>query len=200
MTTPKTLICGIDEVGRGCLAGPLVAVAALFKGWDVGCPDVDDSKKIHKKRRRKVFRGILWSPELIDFGIGQVSVEEINDTGIDRANATAFHRAVSRLSTRPNYLVVDGNEGVPGWGPNQRAEPKADGTYEVVGAASILAKVIRDAYMDELNILYPGYKWESNKGYGSKAHILGIRALGPTRFHRTKFISKIVNNQTEWSF
>jgi len=199
MTTP--LICGIDEVGRGSLAGPLISVATLFIGHATGCPDVDDSKKMTPKRRERTFKQLCCSPFLVDFGIGQVSVPEINERGIDWANAESFLRAVNNLPTKPAHIIIDGVNGLKGGGHHSiQVEPKADGKYPVVSAASILAKVIRDAYMIELDSLYPGYRWGQNKGYGTQDHILGIKSLGATRFHRTRFISKIVSPQTGWSF
>lgn len=197
---PDTLICGIDEVGRGCLAGPIVAVAALFTGWDPGVPGVDDSKKLNDRTRRRLFRGLCRSPFLVDFGIGIGTVDEIDSAGIDHANIMAFSRAVESLPTQPNWLIVDGEKGVPGWHTNQEVVPKADGLYPVVGAASILAKVIRDDMMCELGQDYPAYKWHSNAGYGSKAHRDALQAVGPCVHHRKKFIRKIVEPQTGWSF
>lgn len=195
---PQTLICGVDEVGRGCLAGPMLSVAALFRGWGVGCEGVGDSKKLTAGRRESVFRGLLTSSELIDFGIGEVSVREINDMGIDHANIVAFQRAVEGLPVRPNYVVVDGVKGVPGFYPHEMLVlPQADGSVPVVGAASILAKVIRDALMRELHERFPVYAWDSNKGYGSKAHIQAIREHGPCLHHRSLFIRDIISQQME---
>lgn len=193
-------VCGVDEVGRGCLAGPLVSVAALFYSWDTGVEEVDDSKKISAKKREKIFKKILHSPRLIDFGIGIVSVEEINDMGIHHANVLAFSRSVQMLPQKPKALVVDGTVGVPGWGPqNMLVEPKADGNYPVVSAASILAKVIRDSHMQELSALFPHYCWNKNKGYGTKDHTDALRQYGGTIHHRRKFISNFVTLQTGMS-
>lgn len=195
---PQTLICGIDEVGRGCLAGPIVSVAALFKTWDVGCKGVDDSKKLSGKNRAIVFSSLLRSPELIDFGIGDVGVEEINQMGIDQANILAFDRAIKSLPIRPNFIIVDGNKGAPGFYPHEMlVEPQADGTYPVVGAASIIGKVIRDGLMDELHVSHPNYAWNNNKGYGSKTHITALKAYGATQHHRKLFIREIIKTQTE---
>lgn len=195
---PQTLISGVDEVGRGCLAGPMISVATLFRGWEVGCLGVDDSKKLTAKKREEVFHRILQSSELLDFGVGEVTVEEIDKMGIDQANIFAFDRAVKSLSQRPNYVVVDGVKGVPGFYPHEMlVVPKADGTYPVVGAASILAKVIRDALMDELHVRHPAYAWNSNKGYGSKDHIAALKQHGATNHHRPMFIRSIISSQTE---
>lgn len=196
---PQTLICGVDEVGRGCLAGPIISVAALFRGWVTGCEGVDDSKKLTPKRRSELFKTILRSEELVDFGIGEVGVEEIDRVGIDQANIFAFDRAVKALPYRPNYVIVDGIKGVPGFYPQEMLVlPKADGLYEVVGAASILAKVIRDSLMGELHTRYPIYAWNSNKGYGSQEHITALRQHGPTIHHRPLFIRDIVPSQMEF--
>jgi ribonuclease HII len=195
---PATLICGVDEVGRGCLAGPMLSVAALFRSWNTGCPDVDDSKKLSPKKREKLFRELLHSPDLLDFGVGEVAVEEIDKMGIDQANVLAFDRAVKALRTRPNFLVVDGLRGAPGWHHNEMlVTPQADGKYPVVGAASILAKVIRDSLMVELHSRHPVYAWNSNKGYGSPDHITALKSHGPTPHHRSLFIREIIQPQME---
>lgn len=198
---PQTLVCGIDEVGRGCLAGPLISAATLFRSWLVDCDGVDDSKKLSAKRRQSVFKSILRSKELIDFGIGEVSVEEINQMGIDQANTLAFDRAVKSLPMRPNFIVVDGIKGVPGFYPYEMlVAPKADGDYPIVGAASILAKVIRDALMDELHNDYPMYLWSNNKGYGSSVHIEALKTYGKTHHHRSLFVRDIIDDQLKLPF
>jgi len=191
------LVCGIDEVGRGSLAGPLISVATLFRGYATGVEGVDDSKKLSPAKRSRIFKELLWSPFLAGFGIGEVSAEEINDIGIDEANAVSFIRAVERLPEAPSYIIIDGRDALRGWDPIfMSAEPQADGKYPIVGAASILAKVIRDSYMVELSEMYPGYAWERNKGYGTAAHTEGLEQLGPTKFHRTKFIRNISFHHT----
>lgn len=195
--TNLPLICGIDEVGRGSLAGPLLSVATLFRGYDTGCPNVDDSKKLTAKKREKIFKQLLYSPFLVDFGVGEVSSDEINDIGIDEANAVSFVRAVKALPTEPDFIIIDGSNALRGWSPSHmKAEPRADGKYPVVSAASVIAKVIRDSYMVELSELYLGYAWERNKGYGTAAHTAGLELLGPTKFHRTKFIRNISLHHT----
>lgn len=195
MNYPTDLICGVDEVGRGCLAGPMLAVAALFRGWEVGCPGINDSKKLTPKKRDKLFPMILWSPYLVDFGIGQVEVSEINHYGINWANEECFTRAVHALPEIPDVLVVDGVNKVKGVAvTHQIVETKADGKYPVVGAASILAKVIRDRHMEEIHDNYPMYKWKKNKGYGSSAHTDAIQLHGHCHHHRLKFLRKIIRS------
>lgn len=197
-------ICGIDEVGRGALAGPLMAVATAFKiphrwaDWSDYETDnspiagVNDSKKLTQLRRKEVFHRILRWESLVSFGLGEVSAEEINLIGIDRANNLAFERCVKDLGVEPNYILIDGDTPLFGWDmTKQHHEPRADGRFWPVGAASILAKVIRDEFMTELGKDFPYYKWDSNAGYGSKDHQEAIQRMGPCCFHRTQFIRKL---------
>jgi ribonuclease HII len=198
-------ICGLDEVGRGALAGPLMAVAAVFMTpskllrWDEyetensPVSGIDDSKKLSPAKRRSTFQRILRRESFIDFGLGEVSADEINAMGIDRANSLAFERAVRDLRYSPEFIIIDGDNPLFGWNTQyQHHEPKADGRFWPVGAASILAKVIRDDFMVELSRDYPGYGWENNAGYGTKDHMEAVRTLGPCLLHRTQFIRKIL--------
>lgn len=107
---------------------------------------------------------------------------------------------MNALPLRPNWVVVDGDTGIPGWHSDQEVVPKADALYPVVGAASILAKVIRDDIMIELGQAYPAYHWHSNAGYGAPAHREALKTVGPCLHHRKKFIRKIITPQTGWSF
>lgn len=198
------LVCGIDEVGRGALAGPILAACALFRFDDIvsmsnaPIPGLADSKTFSTEvKREKVWKMILSSQFLIDFGIGECSVEEINERGIDWCNNTAFQRAIMGLKKHvPDLLIVDGDNPVVGWPRDrQMVEPKADGKYWPVSAASIIAKVTRDRLMHELDRQNPGYDWASNKGYGATSHRLGLKKLGPTAHHRTLFIRKILEKR-----
>jgi len=197
-------ICGLDEVGRGSLAGPMLAVAALFStdiqdesGWLKArspIPGVDDSKKFptHTKRL-EVYHRILRHSSLVDFGIGEVSVAEIDKDGIDEANRLAFYRACQDLKTHPSFILVDGDKPVPAWNYSQQMNrPKGDGYWWPVGAASILAKVIRDLYMVELGLDYLPYKFASNAGYGTPDHISALKHFGPCPLHRKQFVKKYV--------
>lgn len=226
------LVCGLDEVGRGALAGPLIAVASLcFSGdkdrylipcsravgkssnilsrstWGIDrdirlqcwetenspVPGVNDSKKLSPKKRREVFHLLLRSEHLVDFGIGEVSVDEINAQGIDWANRTAFERAVKDLRQMPHYILIDGTNPLYGWNIlDQRHKPQADGLWWPVGAASILAKVIRDSYMAELAEDFPDYAWDRNAGYGSSTHRNALVENGECLHHRTQFIRGIL--------
>lgn len=195
------LICGIDEVGRGCLAGPIVAVAALFvvpekTDFTSGCPvkGVKDSKAFsNENRREEIYHSILKCESLVDFGIGESSVEEINKQGITEANRLVFYRALKDLKQEPNFVLVDGDNPCPTWEHSrQKWAPKGDAKWWPVSAASILAKVIRDWMMAEFHQDYPQYGWDNNAGYGTTIHRQALRAHGSTPLHRTQFISKIL--------
>ena len=202
-------ICGLDEVGRGALAGPILAVAAMFELPEKGdgtnwlkrnspIPGVNDSKQIPTHAKRELmFKRILADATLVDFGIGHVSVEEINQEGIEMANRHAFYNAWNDLRRPPQYMLVDGDRPAPHWCYSQQENrPRGDGYWWPVGAASILAKVIRDRYMMELCEDFPGYNWRQNMGYGSAEHIEGLKKYGPTPLHRKQFVSKYVRNGT----
>jgi len=197
------LIAGVDEVGRGALAGPLVAACALFK-FDgqvtMSNPPIEglaDSKSFATERKREeVWKRILTSPFLLDFGLGECSVEEINEKGINWCNDVVFQRAIGCLKQPPDLIYVDGEYSIRGWPlDRQKVEPKADAKYWPVSAASILAKVIRDRLMNELDREFPNYVWGTNKGYGSTLHQARLKLNGATPHHRTQFISKIISQK-----
>ncbi len=196
------LVAGLDEVGRGALAGPMIAVAAVFRqpvkneaNWltkKSPILGVDDSKKIPTHAKRvEIYHRILRSEHLVDFGIGFITVEEIDKLGIETANRHAFYQAQTDLKTQPNFLLVDGDRPAPHFCySSQKNRPKGDGYWWPVGAASILAKVIRDLYMIELGLDYLPYKWAQNAGYGTKAHEDALRYHGVSPVHRKKFTEK----------
>jgi ribonuclease HII len=190
--------CGIDEVGRGSLAGPIMAAAALFyckSIYAASCPiaDVRDSKKYTREHeRRAAFTRILHAPCLIDFGVGRVEVEEINEMGINKANALVFQRAVADLESKPDFVLVDGVCALQGWPSDKQAHlPKADSLWWPVSAASVIAKVIRDELMVSLGLDYPEYRWNQNAGYGTPDHRDALKKYGPSPHHRRQFIKKI---------
>lgn len=198
-------ICGLDEVGRGALAGPMLAVAAMFyvpkqQEWSSGCPipGVKDSKQFsNEKNREQIFTDVLRCVELFDFGIGESSVEEINEKGIDYANRMVFYRAVQELKRPPDHVLVDGNMPVPVLERHKQTwKPKADALWWPVGAASILAKVIRDKLMTEIHQEFVSYDIANNAGYGAPKHLAALRNHGAIAgIHRTKFVSKYVSHQ-----
>jgi ribonuclease HII len=182
----------------------MFAVAAMFDvsirdegGWltkNSPIEGVNDSKKFstHAKRT-EVFHRILRSPLLVDFGIGHVTVEEIDQHGIDEANRIAFYRAWSTLKPEPQYMLVDGDRPAPAWNySQQKNRPKGDGYWWPVGAASILAKVIRDNYMVDLGLDHLHFKWAQNAGYGTKDHTDAIKHFGACELHRKSFVKKMV--------
>lgn len=198
------LVCGIDEVGRGAFAGPILAACALFnfdQGIDMAHPPIPglaDSKAFSTERKREeVWYSILRSPYLIDFGVGECSVAEIDAHGIDACNNTAFQRAILCMKLVPEIIYVDGDKPIVGW-PREKqiVEAKADGKYWPVSAASIIAKVIRDRLMNELDRLAPGYAWHENKGYGTALHRERLKLNGPTEHHRRQYVRKTVSFRT----
>ncbi len=196
----QSLICGFDEVGRGSLAGPLIAVGALFVSQEhftpatAPLPGLKDSKKFSSSEgRKRVFDELVRSAHLIDFGIGCVWPAEIDKCGIDEANARAFYQALEMLKYEPDFLIVDGLKPVRNFQRSfQRVEPKADEKYWPVSAASILAKVIRDELMADLHLDFPYYAWNQNAGYGSEVHRAALLQHGPCSQHRRQFIKKIL--------
>ena len=176
-------VAGIDEVGRGPLAGPVVAVAVVLPG---GFPTglLDDSKKLSAARREFV-DAVLRATPGVEIGIGAASVGEILRLNILQANFLAMRRAVSRLGS-VDLAVVDGNAD-PGLSCAVRCMVGGDGLEPAISAASIIAKVLRDRLMARLALRYPGYGWERNAGYGTAAHLAGLRELGITPHHRAGF-------------
>jgi ribonuclease HII len=181
------------------------AVAAMFEvpkdfSWDRKLSPIEgvtDSKKFSSRKAREVvFRRILKSSYLVDFGLGEATVEEINEHGIDEANRLAFYRAWSSLKPAPSYMLVDGDKPAPAFSYSQQMnKPKADFLWWPVGAASILAKVIRDNHMAELGADFPCYDWASNAGYGSPVHLQALKEFGASPLHRSKFVLKTLREE-----
>lgn len=176
-------VCGVDEVGRGPWAGPVVAAAVLFDAGRIP-HGVRDSKAISAARRVALFGEMEKS---VRFGIGMASVAEIDRLNILQATFLAMRRAVAALPEVPAFALIDGNK-VPGGLPcDARALVKGDGRSVSIAAASIIAKVTRDRIMADLARQFPGYGWETNAGYGTKAHQYGLARLGITPHHRCSF-------------
>lgn len=192
---PYRRIGGLDEVGYGALAGPLLAVVTVFETPDSRVPPINgikDSKKFSdKSKMRPIFRNLLRCPQLLQFGIGYVTATEFTRVGPSEAHALAFDRAVFDLSPpyMPEFIIVDGDYSIRSWPAHRQVSaPKADSTYWMVGAASIIAKVIRDDHMAQLAKKFSGYSWESNVGYHSAAHLEGVRRYGMTPHHRIHYV------------
>lgn len=178
------LVAGVDEVGRGPLAGPVVAAAVVLprEGHVEGA---DDSKRLTPDRREALFHEVLAAALAV--GIGAASVREVDHLNILRATTRAMQRALSRLEPRPHHVVVDGLP-VKGLGWTHEAIVSGDALVHSVACASIVAKVVRDDLMRRLALRYPAYGWESNAGYGSRAHLDAVAELGPTPHHRLSFL------------
>jgi ribonuclease HII len=183
-----TVVAGVDEVGRGALFGPVVAAAvALTKLGEQQLTDlgVTDSKRLTAKQREHLVAPIKSTA--VTWAIGLATVHDIERVNILQATFLAMERAVRRLSQPPQLCLIDGNRAVPQLALPQRAIVQGDQKYIQIAAASILAKVWRDALIVRLDKRYPGYSLASNKGYGSPAHRLAIQAHGPTPQHRRSF-------------
>lgn len=181
--TPAHLICGIDEAGRGPLAGPVCAAAVILRE-DRPIAGLADSKKLTEKRRLAL--EIEIRAHALAFGIGWASAEEIDTLNIRQANFLAMRRAVDALGVAPSLALVDGHDPPP-LACKVEVIVGGDATIPAISAASILAKTARDAVMIELCAQYPGYGFAKHKGYGSAAHLLALRTLGPCPAHRRSF-------------
>jgi len=175
---------GCDEAGRGCLAGPVVAVAVILP-QDYQHHLLNDSKVISKKNRLILREEI--KNEAISWAVGQYSNEEIDQVNILNASFYAMHRAVDQLDPSPEHLIIDGNRFHQYKNISHDCIIKGDGKYLSIAAASILAKTFRDDLMEELALKYPEYGWEQNAGYPTKSHRLAIREYGITPYHRKTF-------------
>lgn len=175
-------VAGVDEVGRGPWAGPVVAAAVIWRTEKVP-QGINDSKKLTAQRRELLYPLIMAAA---DVGIGMVSVEEIDEMNIGKATKLAMMRALSCLSIMPDAVLVDGNQTIDVPCPVQ-AIIKGDSISVSIAAASIIAKVTRDRIMYELAQHFPHYGWEKNVGYGTKKHVEGLARYGITEHHRKSF-------------
>ncbi len=180
------LICGIDEAGRGPLAGPVCAAAVILpRGLVV--EGLNDSKKLTDKRRRELFDVIIDQAEA--YGIAFASEQEVDEINILQATFLAMERAVDQLSVKPDLALVDGNR-APGLPVPVKTVVKGDSLSANIAAASILAKVTRDRFMEEMDEKYPVYGFAVHKGYGTKRHYEALREHGPSPIHRMTFLKK----------
>lgn len=184
-TSSQTCEVGLDEAGRGCLAGPVVAGAVLLP-TDYRSELLNDSKKLSEKKRDAL--RIEIEREAISYGVGFVWQQEIDEINILNASFLAMHRAVELLKdVTPELLLVDGNRFNPYKDIPHECVIKGDGKYLSIAAASILAKTYRDEYMTDLATRFPEYGWESNAGYPTKRHRAAIKEYGVTEHHRQTF-------------
>lgn len=181
---------GCDEAGRGCLAGPVYAAAVILPD-DFSHPWLNDSKQVSESRRYRL-RDIIIE-QAVSWAVASVSPEEIDRINILNASILAMHRALDGLSVRPGAVIVDGNRFKPYGTTPWTTFVKGDGRFANIAAASILAKTFRDDEMKRLAKLFPGYDWEVNKGYPTRAHREAIASLGTTPHHRMTF--RLLNPQ-----
>ena len=181
------LVCGIDEAGRGPLAGPVCAAAVILPpDWE---PDgLNDSKKLSPRQREALYAEI--TARAMGWSVAFASVREIEEHNILQATFLAMRRALAGLPEAPDFALVDGNRD-PGLGIPTRCEVKGDGRYACIAAASVLAKVSRDRLMDQEEERFPQYGFARHKGYGTKLHTDALRAYGPCPLHRRSFLRKL---------
>ncbi|MCI4660428.1 MAG: ribonuclease HII [Neomegalonema sp.] len=184
----RARVCGIDEVGRGPLAGPVLACAVIL-GEGVQIAGLTDSKALSARRRTDLAQA-LWAAQArgaVEIGVGAASVREIEQINILRANDLAMARAVAALGAAPDCALIDGNRVPPTLEITAKALVKGDARSASIAAASIIAKELRDRLMRQLDHRYPGYGWARNAGYPTRAHKAAIAELGLTPHHRRSF-------------
>lgn len=180
-------LCGVDEAGRGPLAGPVCAAAVILPRGLV-IPGLNDSKKLSEKRREALYGEI--TQKALHWAVAFASVEEIEELNILGATYLAMNRAIAGLGVEPELALIDGNR-AKGVEHNCKCVVGGDGKCADIAAASIIAKVTRDRLMYELDKRYPGYGFAKHKGYGTAAHYAAIRELGPCEAHRPSFLRKM---------
>ncbi len=178
------LIAGVDEVGRGPLAGPVFACAVIMPGGERAIAGVEDSKKLSAAERERLAKKI--GEKALRVALGAASVREIAQLNIYQATALAMRRALRRLGEKPDAVLVDGKP-IKTLGVAHQAFVGGDSRIYSIACASIVARVARDRLMEKLARRHPGYGWESNAGYGTPVHIAALRAQGMTAHHRAKF-------------
>ncbi|MEO7135898.1 MAG: ribonuclease HII [Vicinamibacterales bacterium] len=182
-------VAGIDEAGRGPLAGPVYAAAAIIDRTRAArklLRMIDDSKKLSHEQREEAYEAMVVSG-VVQFAVAEASVEEIDRINILQATFLAMRRALQALADQPEVVLVDGNRAPPQLGCRAETIIGGDAHSYSIAAASIFAKVARDRYMARLAGMFPGYGWESNRGHGSAQHLDALTLLGPTPHHRMSF-------------
>ncbi len=179
-----TYIAGVDEVGRGALAGPVIAAAVVFPLNKI-LSEIADSKTLSERARNRCLEIICYSA--IDLGIGSASPQEIDELNILHASLLAMRRAIDALDNKPGTVLVDGNRSISDLYCPQITLVKGDQRSQSIAGASIVAKVMRDRLMKNLNDQFPEYGWNQNVGYPTKGHYAALEKLGPTIYHRRTF-------------
>lgn len=181
------LVCGVDEAGRGPLAGPVCAAAVILPR-ELEIPGLNDSKKLSEKKREELFDVI--KEKALTYGIAFADVAEIEEHNILAATFIAMNRAIAQLTPEPDIALIDGNRTL-GINMLSRSVVKGDSKCADIAAASILAKVTRDRYMMEMAEKFPQYHFDKHKGYGTKLHYEALREFGPSEIHRLSFLKKM---------
>lgn len=186
------VICGIDEAGRGPLAGPVFAAAVILPE-NAEIPGLNDSKKLSEKKRKELYP--LITEQAVSWSVGFATEQEIDEINILQATFLAMKRACDGLNIRPDYALVDGNR-MPQLGVRAETIIKGDALSASIAAASILAKVSRDRLMVEIDQIYPEYQFAKHKGYGTELHRELLHQYGPCPVHRKTFLKKILGDET----
>ena len=181
------VICGVDEAGRGPLAGPVYACAIIMKN-DIIIPEVNDSKKLTEKKREMLYDIIIENA--LCYSVASVSEKEIDEINILNATMKAMQLAIEGLNVKPDIALIDGNQN-RNITFNNRTVIKGDAKSYNIAAASIIAKVSRDRFIIKMDELYPQYGFKKHKGYGTKEHMEAIRKYGPCEIHRQTFLKNI---------
>ncbi len=187
----RKLICGVDEAGRGPLAGPVCAAAVIMPSG-LMIEGVNDSKKLTPKKRETLYQIII--EKCIDYSVSLVCSEKIDEINILNATHLAMKNAVDSLKQKPDIVLVDGNS-LPKWDVDSVSIVKGDALSHSIACASILAKVSRDKFMIEQAEKYSSYGFERHKGYGTKAHIESLKKYGPCEIHRKTFLKNILKDE-----
>lgn len=185
------LVCGVDEAGRGPLAGPVCAAAVILPP-NIDIPGLNDSKKLSDKKRRELFP--IIKEKAIAYGIAFADHTEIDAINILQATFLAMERAISQLPVKPELALIDGNR-AKDFGLPVKTVVHGDSLSASIAAASILAKVTRDNWMERIAKEYPEYRFDVHKGYGTKAHYEALDQFGPCAIHRMSFLKKRYGNQ-----
>lgn len=178
------LECGVDEAGRGCLAGPVTAAAVILKP-DFSHELINDSKKLNASQREKLVPIIIENS--ISYSVKNISPKKIDEINILNASILAMHESIKALDPKPNFILVDGNKFKSFTNIPHKTIVKGDGKYLNIAAASILAKYYRDNYMKKIDQDFENYGWFKNKGYPTKEHKINILKYGLTKYHRLTF-------------
>lgn len=181
-----SLVCGVDEAGRGPLAGPVCAAAVILPK-EIEIPGLNDSKKLSDKKRRELYP--IIKEKAIAYGIAFADHKEIDEINILQATYLAMERAIAQLAVKPEQLLIDGNR-AKDFGLPTKTVVHGDSLSASIAAASVLAKVTRDDYMNEMAKVYPQYGFEIHKAYGTKAHYAALREHGASPIHRMTFLKK----------